>query len=484
MKKTKIIFGLMLSLSINSNAQDVWTPGSGTDITTTTPGNCYVQGDQMTIGSSLLSSYVAPGDILTVKDQIGLWPSGPSLGVTRINGNTPDGAFLLQCNTTQINGASISLYGKPGNNMIRYISPNSNPLTGHIFQSYVGSDFQTNAVITNDGRMMIGKEMLTSWAAPGDVLTVRDQIGLWPSGPSLGVTRINGNTPNGAMLIQSNTTQTDGPSISMYGNPGNYMIRYISPNSNPLTGHIFQSYVGNDFQTNTVITNDGRMMVGKDMLTSWAAPGDILTVRDQIGLWPSGTSAGVTNLNGNAPTGAFMIHGNTSEADGPTIGMYGGPGGGAIKYVSHGSTWLGHIFANYDPTETTPVERSRMVITNKGKVLIGEDIINTISAPGDYNLYVSKGILTEKLKVASADGVNWSDFVFNSDYGLRPLCDVESYIASNKHLPEIPSANEVAKEGIDIAEMDARLLQKIEELTLYVIQQQKEINELKNQVRK
>jgi hypothetical protein len=61
-----------------------------------------------------------------------------------------------------------------------------------------------------------------------------------------------------------------------------------------------------------------------------------------------------------------------------------------------------------------------------------------------------------------------------------PLSKVESYVKTNKHLPEIPSANEVAKDGIDVAAMDAKLLQKIEELTLYVIQQQKQIDEQKN----
>lgn len=106
----------------------------------------------------------------------------------------------------------------------------------------------------------------------------------------------------------------------------------------------------------------------------------------------------------------------------------------------------------------------------------------TIPSGGGYMLYVGQGILTEKLKVAnSTDAMNWSDFVFNKEYKLRSLYDVESYINTNKHLPEIPSAKEVAADGIDVASIDAKLLQKIEELTLYVIQQQKEIDELKKE---
>ncbi len=107
-------------------------------------------------------------------------------------------------------------------------------------------------------------------------------------------------------------------------------------------------------------------------------------------------------------------------------------------------------------------------------------VIGSVTTPPGYSLYVANGILTEKLKVASStDAYNWMDFVFDKKYKLRPLKMVEEYVKANKHLPEIPSALEVAKNGIDMVEMDAKLLQKIEELTLYIIQQQKEIDELK-----
>lgn len=74
----------------------------------------------------------------------------------------------------------------------------------------------------------------------------------------------------------------------------------------------------------------------------------------------------------------------------------------------------------------------------------------------------------------------WSDFVFKPDYKLMPLEEVELFIQKNNHLPDIPSEQEVKKGGINLAEMDALLLQKIEELTLYIIEQQKEIESLKN----
>jgi Leucine-rich repeat (LRR) protein len=67
----------------------------------------------------------------------------------------------------------------------------------------------------------------------------------------------------------------------------------------------------------------------------------------------------------------------------------------------------------------------------------------------------------------------WSDFVFAKNYRLRPLSEVEDFIKINGHLPEIPSAAEVEKEGVELGSMDAKLLQKIEELTMYMIEMKK-----------
>ncbi|HXS36626.1 MAG TPA: hypothetical protein VN721_07990 [Flavipsychrobacter sp.] len=121
-----------------------------------------------------------------------------------------------------------------------------------------------------------------------------------------------------------------------------------------------------------------------------------------------------------------------------------------------------------------------LFIKHSGKVVIGDAIQSNY--PGNYNLYVQNGILTEKLKIAlHTDATNWSDYVFNKDYQLMPLGEVASYVKTNKHLPGVPSAEEVGKDGIDVASMDATLLKKVEELTLYVIQQQKSINNLQKQ---
>jgi hypothetical protein len=129
----------------------------------------------------------------------------------------------------------------------------------------------------------------------------------------------------------------------------------------------------------------------------------------------------------------------------------------------------------------TPDEH--LINTNAGGIILGSGIAST---PKGYKLYVAEGILTEKVKVAIQNTDDWSDKVFADTYRLRSLGEVEAFINKNKHLPDVPSAIEVVEKGVDVGKMDALLLQKIEELTLYMIelkksneQLRKELNELK-----
>jgi hypothetical protein len=87
-------------------------------------------------------------------------------------------------------------------------------------------------------------------------------------------------------------------------------------------------------------------------------------------------------------------------------------------------------------------------------------------------------------KMKYSNESQWSDKVFDKKYALMPLQKVSQFIALNKHLPNIPSAEEVVKNGVPMDEMVSKLLEKVEELTLYTIQQQKEIEALKKKVNK
>ncbi|PKF73648.1 hypothetical protein [Chryseobacterium sp. PMSZPI] len=127
------------------------------------------------------------------------------------------------------------------------------------------------------------------------------------------------------------------------------------------------------------------------------------------------------------------------------------------------------------------VHKNLLVLFNTGKVAIGTDQYDNDSK---YRLYVKDGIKAERVKVEVASANGWADYVFKKDYPLMPLSEVEKHIQDKGHLPNIPSADEVVKNGVDLGEMNSKLLQKIEELTLYQIQMSKDIKELKEENRR
>ncbi|MEO9512726.1 MAG: hypothetical protein ABJN84_16720 [Flavobacteriaceae bacterium] len=121
----------------------------------------------------------------------------------------------------------------------------------------------------------------------------------------------------------------------------------------------------------------------------------------------------------------------------------------------------------------------RMRVQSNGKVGIG-------TANPDSKLAVKGNIHAEEVKVDLS--VPGPDYVFKEDYDLKPLEEVQNYIKVNGHLPNIPSAQEMEENGIQLGEMNMKLLEKIEELTLYVLElkkenesQQQEIEKLLNQ---
>lgn len=116
-------------------------------------------------------------------------------------------------------------------------------------------------------------------------------------------------------------------------------------------------------------------------------------------------------------------------------------------------------------------------------IIVGTPSVG-LTLPAGYTMAVGGGIITEKVRVATIGTTFWADFVFDKSYKLRTLNEVAQYIRLNKHLPDVPSTVEVNKEGIDLAHNQAILLQKIEELTLYMIEQNKKIELLNKKVQK
>jgi hypothetical protein len=123
-------------------------------------------------------------------------------------------------------------------------------------------------------------------------------------------------------------------------------------------------------------------------------------------------------------------------------------------------------------------------VLGDGRTTIGLADDNTdLEIPDGYMLYVKDGILTEKVKVAlHNDPANWADYVFDEDYQLMPLNQLKTYVTENHHLPNIPSSQELIDNGgVELMEMTKLQMEKIEELTLYMIQMNERMEKLEKE---
>ena len=121
------------------------------------------------------------------------------------------------------------------------------------------------------------------------------------------------------------------------------------------------------------------------------------------------------------------------------------------------------------------VNNGNLRLDATGQVAIG----GVVPAASAYKLTVTGKIICEELKVKLVSS-GWPDYVFDKKYKLKSLSDVEKFIIKNNHLPNIPSAVEVEKNGIEVGDMQKKMMEKIEELTLYIISLQKQVDVLKN----
>ncbi len=223
------------------------------------------------------------------------------------------------------------------------------------------------------------------------------------------------------------------------------------------------------------------------------------------------TSGGLLGLNVTAPSqmlhmnnGAILVQGTVSGVGGANIliggtvgtnlyGQYGieyetaadvGYTYGGLNFwkpfLSTGAAGTNNIlFLNDNGKVGVNTANPTANLTVNGTTLIGDPA--SVTLPSGYKLYVQTGILTEKVKVALINTTDWADYVFDKNYKLKPLSEVKNYVEENKHLPGVPSAQELKEQGgIDLSQMAAKQMEKIEELTLYLIQlekQNKELNE-------
>jgi hypothetical protein len=123
--------------------------------------------------------------------------------------------------------------------------------------------------------------------------------------------------------------------------------------------------------------------------------------------------------------------------------------------------------------------KSPFTVLGDGRTYIGE-LTQATGPHNDARLTVNGKMVAKSCYIRIAD---WADYVFAKDYKLPNIYDIEKYYLANKHLPEIPSEKEVIENGIDIAEMNKLLLKKIEEMTIFMVKQQKEIDALKEKIK-
>jgi hypothetical protein len=189
------------------------------------------------------------------------------------------------------------------------------------------------------------------------------------------------------------------------------------------------------------ITADGRLAIGSTSApeTKVHVEGDLLV---------RGGTYGDLITRSSAEEGATLWARNNYAAWGLSIAPEG----------------TGHILGNWNnPTPHVTFTGDRIEMPTR--LVIGD-----VEPRNGYRLMVQEGILAERVKVALKTSSEWSDHVFAPNYRLMPLPEVKAFIAEHGHLPGVPSAKQMVEHGLDVVRTHAMLLEKVEELMLYIFE--------------
>jgi hypothetical protein len=140
---------------------------------------------------------------------------------------------------------------------------------------------------------------------------------------------------------------------------------------------------------------------------------------------------------------------------------------------------LGEFVSSHDGNNQITAKNGRTIIGN-----INPTLLTGITAlPEDYKLIVNGKVRVRNEVYVKQDGLTWPDYVFAKDYKLMSLQEVEQHINEKGHLPNMPSATEVEKDGIAVGDLIKRQQEKIEELTLYLIEMKKQNDEIQKELK-
>ena len=217
--------------------------------------------------------------------------------------------------------------------------------------------------------------------------------------------------------------------------------------------HVFGSpaFTGNVFRVESTYSGNSNL----NSLEAIALPADGYGV---AGYFDGGWRGVRAYAHGNGSTGhSIAVEASAYGSAGTRTGVFGRAVGGTVN-------WAGYF------------SEGNVYVTNELRIGSG-----AIGGASGYKVAIDGKVIAEELRVQLSGA--WPDYVFSEDYALPAISEVASYVQLENHLPGIPSAKEIESDGLHLGEMQRKMVEKIEELMLYIIQQEERISQLEEAIK-